>query len=47
VTQKGIKENSDYDDMAGPLIVVIFFGLLLTLVIYYIFAYITIQKGKV
>jgi len=32
VTQKGIKENSDYDDMAGPLLVVIIFGLLLTLV---------------
>lgn len=30
--QKSIRENADYDDMAGPLLVVIIFGLLLTLV---------------
>ena len=32
LTQKGIKENADYDDMAGPLLVVIIFGALLLLV---------------
>jgi hypothetical protein len=51
VTQKGIKENSDYDDMAGPLLVVVFFGLLLSLVITFKFKYqiylnIIYRKGK-
>jgi len=29
VTQRGIKENADYDDMAGPIIVAVMFGFLL------------------
>jgi hypothetical protein len=29
ITQRGIKENSDYDDMAGPLLVCVLFGFLL------------------
>jgi len=29
VTQRRIKENADYDDMAGPIIVAIMFGFLL------------------
>lgn len=29
VTQRGIKENADYDDMAGPLLVCVLFGFLL------------------
>lgn len=32
VTQRGIKEIADYDDMAGPFLVVVIFGLLLFLV---------------
>ncbi len=29
ITQRGIKENADYDDMAGPILVCVLFGLLL------------------
>lgn len=29
ITQRGIKENADYDDMAGPLLVCVLFGFLL------------------
>lgn len=32
LTQRGIKENADYDDMAGPLIVCVIFGILLLFV---------------
>lgn len=32
ITQRGIKENADYDDLAGPLMVCIIFGFLLLLV---------------
>jgi hypothetical protein len=32
IIQRGIKENSDYDDMAGPFIVIVIFGFLLLLV---------------
>lgn len=32
LTQKGIKENADYDDMAGPLLVCVIFGVLLLFV---------------
>ena len=32
LTQRGIKENADYDDMAGPILVVILFGLILLMV---------------
>lgn len=29
LTQRGIKENAEYDDMAGPLLVGVIFGFLL------------------
>jgi hypothetical protein len=32
MTQRGIKENADYDDMAGPLLVCVIFGVLLLFV---------------
>lgn len=32
LTQRGIKENADYDDMAGPLLVCVIFGVLLLFV---------------
>jgi hypothetical protein len=32
VTQRGIKENSDYDDLAGPLLVCVIFGIMLLFV---------------
>lgn len=34
ITQRGIKENADYDDMAGPLLVCVLFGFLLLCVSY-------------
>jgi hypothetical protein len=33
LTQRGIKDNLDYDDMAGPLLICVIFGFLLLLVI--------------
>lgn len=33
MTQRGIKENADYDDMAGPFMVIVMFGTLLLMVI--------------
>ena len=33
LTQRGIKENADHDDMAGPVLVCVIFGMLLLLVI--------------
>lgn len=32
MTQRGIKENADYDDLAGPLLVCVIFGVLLLFV---------------
>jgi uncharacterized membrane protein len=32
LTQRGIKENADYDDLAGPLLVCVIFGVLLLFV---------------
>ena len=32
MTQRGIKENADYDDMAGPLLVCVIFGIFLMFV---------------
>lgn len=32
LTQRGIKENADHDDMAGPVLVCVMFGMLLLLV---------------
>lgn len=29
ITQRGIKENADYDDMAGPLLLCVLFGFFL------------------
>ena len=35
LTQRGIKENADYDDLAGPLLVCVIFGVLLLFVSVY------------
>lgn len=32
LTQRGIRENADYDDMSGPVIVCVMFGMLLLMV---------------
>lgn len=47
LTQRGIKENADYDDMAGPLLVCVIFGLLLLLVRNFNRLIFALQKGKV
>ena len=32
LTQRGIKENADHDDLAGPVLVCVIFGILLLFV---------------
>jgi len=35
LTQRGIKENADHDDLAGPVLVCVIFGILLLFVSYF------------
>lgn len=43
MTQRGIKENADYDDMAGPILVLVAFGTLL-LCVRLFFMFILIER---
>lgn len=46
ISQRGIKENADYDDMAGPLLVCVLFGILLLFVSHSLRVILLIRKEK-